>query len=151
MPSPAETIAALRALATGHGELVEVFDTVLTPENESWANDIYLVEAGRDGDGFVRQLCIRRRDNKPARDWRDFMRIKNEIAGEECEAVELFPAMSRLVDTSNRSWLWCLPPDLEFSFGFTQRAVFDVAEIPGSAQRALDGFADSGIGDASCV
>ncbi|MGH3430252.1 MAG: DUF7694 domain-containing protein, partial [Mycobacteriales bacterium] len=49
----------------------------------------------RHPDGFVRHLSIRRQDRQAARDWRDFQRIKTEIAGPDTEAVELFPAEGR--------------------------------------------------------
>lgn len=42
-------------------------------------------------------------------DWRDFQRIKNDICGPEWEGLELYPAESRLVDPSNRFYLWCVP------------------------------------------
>jgi hypothetical protein len=35
-------------------------------------------------------------------DWRDLQRIKNQLVGPECEAVELYPAESRKVDTANQ-------------------------------------------------
>jgi len=47
-------------------------------------------------------LSIKRLDKHPVRDWRHFQRIKNELIGEENEAVELYPAQSRLVDTTNQ-------------------------------------------------
>jgi len=51
-------------------------------------------------------------------------RIKNEIVGPEHEAVELFPAESRLVDTSNQYHLWVLTSDENrWPFGFQTRLV----------------------------
>src|SRR5438034_10689879 len=38
------------------------------------------------------------RDGLPVRRWRDLQRIKNELMGPEREAVEVFPAESRLHD-----------------------------------------------------
>jgi hypothetical protein len=65
--------------------------------------------------------------------------IKNGIVGEECEAVELYPAESRLVDTANQYHLWALPSDLmRFPFGFRERSVTETA-LGKSKQRA---FAD---------
>jgi hypothetical protein len=58
-------------------------------------------------------------------DWRDKMRIKNELAGDECEAVELFPAMSRLTDSANQYHLWCLPAGRKFPCGYLDRIVED--------------------------
>ena len=149
IPASPETVARVIELAAGRTDDEELLGSSfgdVTRPSECWANDLYLVDVSRDLDGAVRQLCIRRRDHKPLRDWRDFMRIKNEIAGEETEAVELFPAMSRLVETGNQYWLWCLPPALEFEIGFSQRAVFDAGEVPGIEQRPLGGFATPGVG-----
>ena len=84
------------------------------------------------------ELSIRRNDRMPVTDWRDVQRIKNDLAGPECEAVQVFPAESRLVDTSNQYYLYVLPPGLGFSFGFNDRLVSDAqgtALAPNAAQR----------------
>lgn len=52
-------------------------------------------------------LGISSHDGEPRHDWREFQLIKNEIAGPEWEAVELYPAESRLLDSSNYYMLWC--------------------------------------------
>jgi hypothetical protein len=73
-------------------------------------------------------LSIKRNDkdvmNSPD-DWRDKMRIKNEIAGDEAEGVELYPAMSRLTDSANQYHLWCIAPGNTFPIGFNDRLVED--------------------------
>lgn len=75
-------------------------------------------------------LSISRRDRKTVLDWRHLQRIKNEIVGEECEAVQLFPAESRLVDTSNQFHLFALEsPKARFPFGYTAREVATPAEL----------------------
>lgn len=68
-------------------------------------------------------IHVRRNDRKPIHDWRVLQRVKNELAGPEAEAVELYPRESRLVDTANSYWLWVAPAGVEFSFGFEERAV----------------------------
>jgi hypothetical protein len=80
-----------------------------------WGNTLYTVSREHHPDGwpfgggeFVR-LGIHSPDGEPRHDWRDFQRIKNQLCGEEWEAVELFPAESRLVDPSNFYILWCAP------------------------------------------
>lgn len=45
-------------------------------------------------------------------DFRDAQCIKNDVCGEEWEGLELYPSESRLVDPSNRFYLWCVPPGL---------------------------------------
>jgi len=74
--------------------------------------------------GRCLHLSIKTRDKAPFHDWRDFQRIKNEIVGPEFEAVELYPAESRLVDTSNQYHLWCFL-DFKFPFGYKHRDVSD--------------------------
>lgn len=86
----------------------------------------------------VVQLSISRVDRTAARDWRDFQRIKNQLVGPDCEAIELYPAESRLVDTANQFHLWCVAePLFRFPFGYTSRLV--TGESGGGAvQRPLE-------------
>ena len=89
--------------------------------------------------GDMMHLSIKRNDQREIKDWRDLQRIKNEIAGPECEAVELYPQESRLVDTSNQYHLWCLPSDIRFPFGYGFRIVSDGEDTTlGSKQRSFD-------------
>jgi hypothetical protein len=113
-------------------------------EAEIWKNGQYTVVVTRwtEGElaGQVQELSIRRDDRKPARDWRDFQRIKTQLAGADVEAVELYPAESRLMDTANQYYLFCLPAGQTFPFGFAgQRNVKTAAEAAavGATQREL--------------
>lgn len=94
--------------------------------DEIWANNRYVVMMRfAPPDPMMGQcvhLSIRRRDRGAARDWRDLQRIKNELMGPEAEAVELYPAESRLVDAANQFHLWVFP-DYRFQFGFKERDV----------------------------
>lgn len=88
-------------------------------------NSLYQVEL-RLAEGDLIWLSIKRLDKQPIHDWRDLQRIKNELVGPECEAVELYPAESRLVDTANQYHLYCSPdPTFRFSFGMKNRLVSD--------------------------
>jgi hypothetical protein len=70
------------------------------------------------------KLSIKHLDLSTRHDWRDFQRIKNELLGEEYEAVELYPAESRLVDMANQYHLWAYPKEgMSFSLGFYERRV----------------------------
>jgi hypothetical protein len=119
----------------------------LEAATEYWINDIYQVAVHRyPADTFpvgqpMVQLNIRRRDGRPIlRDWRHFQRIKNELLGPECEAVEIYPAESRMVDTSNKYHLWAFPdPEMRVPFGWFERNVLDDdgATQPGFKQRKL--------------
>jgi hypothetical protein len=67
-------------------------------------------------------LSIKRNDGSAVRDWRDMQRIKNELLGDEAEAVELYPAESRLVDGANQYHLWALV-GCQWPIGFRSRLV----------------------------
>ena len=65
------------------------------------------------GSGFLtgcvmQQLSIERRDGAAVQDWRDLQAIKNQLCGSEYEAIELYPAESRVVDTLNVFHLFVL-------------------------------------------
>lgn len=109
--------------------------------SELWANDRYVVIVRRYPDGAAMHLSIRRQDRGAARDWRDFQQIKNEIAGPDVEAVELYPAESRLVDAANQYHLWCMAPGVRLPFGYRERYVLDASDLPdtGARQRELGG------------
>lgn len=51
-------------------------------------------------------ISIKRIDKAPVHDWRHFQEIKNMLIGPEFEAVELYPAEDRVVDTANQYHLW---------------------------------------------
>ncbi len=92
-----------------------------------WKNDRYTVVHEPLEEGFS-WISIRRNDRKACRDWRHFQRIKNELAGPDAEAIELYPAEDRLMDTANQYWLFTGPPGFRFPFGFTGRAVMTTEE-----------------------
>jgi hypothetical protein len=103
----------------------------------AWRNDEYQVFVRDVGDYLW--LSIKRNDKKPIGDWRIKQQIKNMIAGEESEAVELYPAESRLVDTSNQYHLYVLKDKKKFPFGFRDRLVGSPEEAAkfGAVQRAM--------------
>jgi hypothetical protein len=87
-------------------------------EQEIWVNDIYQVEKRPAQEGVV-WLSIKRHDKQDCHDWRHFQEIKNQLVGPECEAVELYPAESRVIDTANQYHLWVFQdPTLRLPFGF---------------------------------
>lgn len=83
--------------------------------------------------GKMFHLSIKRIDKQPMREWRDLQRIKNELIGEEFEAVEVFPKESQLVDTSNQYHLWAFP-DATFPFAFREGRLLTETPINGSVQ-----------------
>ena len=84
-------------------------------------------------------LVVWRRDGKPPRDWRHLQAIKNQLAGPEREALEIFPAESRLIDVGNATHLWVMPAGECVPFGYEgQRRVLDAGRLAGVAQRPLE-------------
>jgi hypothetical protein len=108
-----------------------------------FANDLYQVTVScfDTGWGPITHLSIVRRDRSPTHDWRDLQRIKNELCGPEREAVELYPAESRLVDTNNQYHLWVLPEGGVLPLGYAERDVSDVA-FGAHKQRPFDDVPD---------
>jgi hypothetical protein len=109
-----------------------------------YANDHVVVhlrvldDAGRDG--WV-HLSIRHHNRSAIRDWRMFQRIKNELMGDDREAIELYPAESRMVDEANSYHLWVAPKGVTFPVGFDEgRLVGDSAQARavGARQRDFD-------------
>jgi len=89
------------------------------------------------------QLSIKSLENDHyAHDWRDLQRIKNELMGHECEALELYPSMKRIVDTSNQFHLWVIENDGQIPVGWPQPDVIHKKEVEklinGSRQRAFE-------------
>lgn len=105
---------------------------------EAWGNDLYdaivrympttSIETGEYG-GELIWISVKSHGRHPIRDWRHLQQIKNEIAGPEREAVEIFPAESRLVDTTNEFHLWVLPEGQRIPWGYNQRSVMEPKEI----------------------
>lgn len=85
--------------------------------DELWVNDVYQVavrywtheQVFKVPKGRLIQLGISALNGTANHDWRNFQAIKNQLAGVECEAFELYPAESRLLDPSNYYTLWCFP------------------------------------------
>jgi hypothetical protein len=91
----------------------EITDKVLDSQenDETWGNDRYTVGVQYlDGnrDGFV-ELSVHNHNRTPHVPWRHMQQIKNEILGGDREAVQIFPAEDRLVDTANEFWLYVYP------------------------------------------
>lgn len=110
--------------------------------DEEWINDVYAVTLRRRPDhvfgtrqGMI-QLGISALAGTARHDWREFQAIKNQLAGPECEAFELYPAESRLLDPSNYYALWCFPGLKRIKVGIEVRDVKDADEAL-APQRAL--------------
>jgi hypothetical protein len=88
-----------------------------TPDGaEIWQNYLYVVTCRRFRSGWAfdksspwASLGIYCHNGAARHDWREFQKIKNDVAGPEWEAVELYPKESRLLDPSNYYMIWCAP------------------------------------------
>ena len=108
-----------------------------------WMNNRYTVHRepvpderhGMGKDVSIVWLSIKANDDSARHDWRELQRIKNELCGEEWEAVELFPSESRLVDTCNQFHLWCMEPPARFPFGWWARTVIEENSTEFGSQR----------------
>lgn len=118
-----EQVARSRASAVRDGLDPDEVEAMMREPVEMWRNDRYVATVRRTEERTVHCISVRRVDRKPDVPWRHLQWIKNEIAGDEVEAIELFPAESRLVDTANQRWLWCLSPGLRVPVGFNERVV----------------------------
>lgn len=101
---------------------------------EIWLNDIYEVWVYKKKladflvhsniyKGKCTYISIKRKDKKPLHDWRHKQEIKNELVGSEVEAMEIYPAESRLHDNANQFHLFCLPLGTSIKFGWDNRDV----------------------------
>lgn len=138
---------AAKEVSHAHHTL-DCYDRGRQPDNwehpEHWESDIYEVTVRRSTtdpvfgtNGGMIQIGIHTLDGTARHDWREFQWIKNQIAGEECEAFELYPAESRLLDPSNCFTLWCFPGLRRIKVGVNEgRRVLDAAEAL-APQRSL--------------
>jgi hypothetical protein len=122
-------------------------------QDKLWKNNRYQVAVRRVLDaetnrGFppMIHLSIKRLDREVIHDWRDLQRIKNELVGPEHEAVELYPAQSRLTDTANQYHLWVLADaGVRFPIGWETGAVSSAPQVGKSRQRPIEGISPSAV------
>lgn len=134
----AHPAAAAESASTAHRPLLQIEpgdprDPINKPEQ--WISDVYAVVVRRypvdpvfGARGGMVQIGISAQDGTARHDWREFQWIKNQIAGEECEAFELYPAEGRLIDPSNYYTLWCFPGLRRIKVGVEERRVWDANE-----------------------
>jgi hypothetical protein len=109
----------------------------LTRPREMAKNNLYTATVYRNDEGVINCLSIKRNDGGAVRDWRHMQQIKDELAGEDVDAFQIFPARKRIVDTANQTWLWCLPPGVVIPAGFPAGAIdgSEGAAFVGASQR----------------
>lgn len=112
-------------------------------EKETWVNSEYTVFVNdatmdiEEGQIPMVWLSIKRNDQSALLDWRDLQFIKNQLIGENCEAVQIFPKESKLIDTANQFHLWGWK-DSKFTLPFGWNEGRQVTQYPmkGAKQRA---------------
>lgn len=112
------------------------------PDAECFLSPMYQVVITPLPNGWL-WLSIKRRDKQSVHDWRVFQRIKTVLCGAEREALELYPAESRVVDTSNQYHLWVMPVGDTFPFGWKERCIVDgngKTKVGAARQRPLPAF-----------
>ena len=144
----------------GHTKRKSKAAVAATLNDEIWLNDRYQASVRRrTGEGWfdeteecyngfpaengeVTWLSIKRRDKEPIHDWRDLQRIKNDICGPDAEAMEIYPAETRLMDRANQYHLFAFQTPTRgcphpIPIGFRGRSVStpEEAEKHGAKQR----------------
>lgn len=132
-PRPEFVANLVREHGVSEKEARSHYDNLLA--DDVWLNDEYQVnvrwaaEHGFGPEMEVAHLSIKRLDKSPIHDWRDLQAIKNMLVGDEFEAVELYPAESRIVDSANQYHLFVFSDakgkPVRLPFGFMERFVTD--------------------------
>lgn len=84
--------------------------------------------------GPVTWLSIKRNDRQVIHDWRELQRVKNLVVGTSIEAVEMYPAESRVHDSANQYHLFCFAAGYQLPFGYDGRLVVDETSDPTSPE-----------------
>lgn len=111
---------------------------------EHYRNHVYHValdrftEHGMGPDVTVWHLSFKRHDRRPVHDWRKVQALKTAILGPDVEAVELYPAEDRVVDTANQYHLYAFPGQ-RLPFGFPAGLRTDTIAMGNSKQRPGSG------------
>lgn len=94
-----------------------------TPPVQVWSNGVYevfvyILDPELPLEEAARHLSIKRLDRVPIRNWRHLQQIKNEVCGEFCEGLELFPSEERIADNANQYHLFVMPLGVRLPFGY---------------------------------
>jgi len=90
----------------------------------AWLNSRYMVRVNEFPNGIT-YLSIKRVKKQHIHDWREILRIKNELCGPNREGLELYPGMFRVVDTSNQYHLFVMPEGVGINLGFIESHTCD--------------------------
>ena len=89
---------------------IECFES-LGDFEDAYVNNVVSVQVYRrdTGWGLVTHLAVRRHDEQEIAGWDLLQRVKNEVAGENAIAVEVYPKKSELKDLAPMRHLFVLP------------------------------------------
>jgi hypothetical protein len=72
--------------------------------------DIQTLEDRVEGIGPVLHIRVKKRSGRGGITWDALQKIKNEAAGEDAVAIEVYPPEHEVVYDTNMRHLWVLPP-----------------------------------------
>ena len=83
--------------------------------DQIFMNNLFVVQVHNEHCdwGPVKRVMIRRADAEPEHDWAIFQKIKNEIFGADCTALEVYPKERNKIDVANVYWLFVFPPEYQ--------------------------------------
>ena len=101
-------------------------------KRECYENEVYAVYLYRkkNADDMIHEdsfkgkcdyISLRRHDKKPTNNWQDMQTIKNRLLGTNCEAIQIFPAEDRMINTANQYHLIVFPEGYVIPFGFMSK------------------------------
>jgi len=115
---PTPNVKARETDPEGYDQLWADYDSGITKMYQNSLYTCHVRQLGMLGIEGTLWISIRSNDRKAVRDWRHFQKIKNELAGEEREALEIYPKESELIDEANTYHLWVLASTDTMPFGF---------------------------------
>tara|TARA_R110002020_G_scaffold285795_4_gene501313 strand:+ start:1178 stop:1708 length:531 start_codon:yes stop_codon:yes gene_type:complete len=142
MPKKMKTFIAWAKKRYGYSKDDAAYEFQQKKRQRVWQSADYVVcVTTPERPGGWTHLSIKNLDRSSRHDWRDFQDIKNQLVGTEVEAMELYPAESRLLDECNQFHLWCLPEGEQVPCGrFAGRRVDSEPKAIGTSQRGETGI-----------
>jgi len=99
---------------------------------DTWCNEkcqVYVYDyPPLEGWPPIIEMSLKLNSREPWRDWRDFYRIKSELCGTKCWAIEVYPAQDALVDSCNQYHMFVFPPDVAWPIRLHQAKITSYGE-----------------------
>ncbi|WP_449222432.1 DUF7694 domain-containing protein [Acidimangrovimonas pyrenivorans] len=67
--------------------------------------------------GMTQLSIVGRHGQRPT--WKEAQAIKNELAGADATALEVYPPQAEVIDSADTYHLWVLPPGVQLSFSLS--------------------------------